>query len=48
MNPPRGSTYERLRTATEKLRERLVQHGEAPKDLLDVVAFSKKTLAPKK
>ncbi len=48
MNPPRGSTYERLRGAVERLREKLVHHGEAPKDLLDVVAFSKKTLAPKK
>ncbi len=48
MNPPRGSTYERLRGGVERLREKLVALGESPKDLLDVVAFSRKTLAPKK
>jgi hypothetical protein len=48
MNPPRSSTYERLRTSVERLRDKLTEAGEAPKDLLDVVAFSKKTLAPKK
>ena len=38
----------RLTPDKEWMREKLVHHGEAPKDLLDVVAFSKKTLAPKK
>jgi hypothetical protein len=44
INPPRGSTYERLRTAAEKVRDRLLEQGETPKDLFDVVAFAKKTL----
>jgi hypothetical protein len=44
LNPPRGATYERLRTAAEKVRARLTEIGETPKDLFDVVAFAKKTL----
>lgn len=48
LNPPKSSTYERLRVAVERLREKLVELGESPKDLLDVVAFSRKTLAAKK
>ncbi len=44
INPPRGTTYERLRDAAEKVQKRLLDQGETPKDLFDVVAFAKKTL----
>jgi hypothetical protein len=44
INPPRGATYERLRDAAEKVRKRLLDQGETPKDFFDVVAFAKKTL----
>lgn len=46
MKTPSGRIYVQLLAAGERLRERLVQAGEHPADLLDVAQFALRTLKP--